>query len=789
MTEHPLLRGLTAPQREAATTIDGPLLILAGPGSGKTRTVVHRIAYMLDQGVPHQRIAALTFTNKAADEMTHRLKALVPDRPVWAGTFHRFCAQLLREFARFVGLEGNFSIYDMDDSRAVLNQTVRRLKIDLTHVPIERIAQWISSAKNSLVRPDEFRPAPGDPLESVMFKVYPEYQRRLRQSNAVDFDDLLLLPALLLQDEPELRESLDRRRQYILVDEYQDTNLAQYALARGLSVTHPNLCATGDPDQSIYGWRGANLQNILGFEQDFPQAKVVRLEQNFRSTKSILHVADILIRHNRKRKAKALFTDNPEGVPVQVRALADEQAEAAFVARTIAAGIASGRRAEDFAVLYRTNALSLKLEMQLRAANVAYQVVQGLAFFQRAEIKDAVAYLQLLGNSRNDVAFRRVVNNPPRGIGTRSQEILEQYAASEGASLFEAAGRAEACTPLPRKAAGALMEFVRRMERITRESGRSVEELVGRVLDETGFLVRLRDSELPEDQERLANLGELLSLARDFDERCAGDASLEGFLEQISLASDTDALDRTLERVKLMTLHAAKGLEFPVVFVIGLEDGLIPHARAKDEPDGMEEERRLLFVGLTRAREELLLTYAKRRELRGQRRFAIPSPYLVELPAEGIETHLAEEAPPSAGLPKSWLDDGIDAPPPDDVPVWTGEGAAPGGSLPEGFEPHPADDVQFAPDDPPPELRKKAARKPSKLPAVTTAAELAAGAQKPSPEAFRHDMRVSHPQYGTGRILGLSGSPWKRTVVVRFEADGTERKFLLNFTPLTPLED
>src|SRR5436190_5517983 len=409
---------LTAAQLAAVTHVDGPLLILAGPGSGKTRVVTHRVAHVLQQGITGKQILALTFTNKAADEMKARLARLVSLPSVWMGTFHRFCARLLRMYGQLVGLSENYSIYDMDDSRRMMAEAIIDEGIDLTHATPEAISHAISWAKNNLMGPDEYVPKRGHHLGGIIERVYPAYQRRLLQANAVDFDDLLLHVARLLKENPDVRSRLDERYRYILVDEYQDTNLAQYAIVRALSIDFPNLAVTGDPDQSIYGWRGANLSNILEFEKDFPTVKVVRLEQNYRSTKAILRVADELIQHNVRRKKKRLFTENAEGLPVRLCAYPTQRDEADDIAARIAAEVRSaGRRPRDFAIFYRTNALSRQIEHSLREHVVPYQIVNGLEFYQRKEIKDILAYLNLLNNPRSDVALLRVINTPTRGIG------------------------------------------------------------------------------------------------------------------------------------------------------------------------------------------------------------------------------------------------------------------------------------------------------------------------------------------------------------------------------------
>jgi DNA helicase-2/ATP-dependent DNA helicase PcrA len=766
-----LLKYLTPAQRAAVEHVDGPLLILAGPGSGKTRVVTHRIAHLLRHGIPARQILALTFTNKAADEMKNRVEALAPGQSVWVSTFHRFCARLLREHAPLVGLRENYTIYDTSDSLATLRRAIDEMKIDPSHFTPQQISSAISWAKNNLIAADQYQARAGHPLGAIVAKVYPAYQRRLLNSSAVDFDDLLLHVALLLRNNPELRETLDARYRYVLVDEYQDTNLAQYAIVRALSVNYPNLAVTGDPDQSIYGWRGANLSNILEFEKDFPDVNVVRLEQNYRSTKRILRVAAELIAHNKRRKEKGLFTENAEGRPVRFVSYPSGRDEADQIAAKIAEEVRAGRRRpRDFAVFYRTNALSRQFEFSFREAGIPYQMINGLEFYQRKEIKDVLGYLLLLNNPRDDIAFLRVVNTPPRGIGKTSLERLAAHASRYGLTLFEAARESGLIETLPKKAAVSIAKFVSLFDRLGEAALRPVEEILALVLSESGYAEHLTDSELEEDQERLANIQELLTAAREFDEQNPGAGRLEEFLEQVCLVNDTDAWEDADDRVTLMTLHASKGLEFPVVFLVAVEEGLIPHERSKEKPEQLEEERRLLFVGMTRAMEELQLSLGRYREFRGQRKMAVPSAFLLELPFDELD---ASEA--------AWSD------------------AANGGYI--SSEPGSADefDVHEEHDEPvwsPPEEEHRSAA-PSFQPArplgasLTTAAELAADkppAPAMHPDAFREGMLVRHPEYGLGKIVALSGVGPRRTATVNFTSSAGQKKFVLQQSPLRPLK-
>lgn len=760
-----LLENLTPAQQAAVEHIDGPLLILAGPGSGKTRVVTHRIAYLLRHGIPARQILALTFTNKAADEMKSRVERLAPGERVWIGTFHRFCARLLREYASLVGLRENYTIYDTGDSLAALRRSLDELNIDPGHFTPQQLAAGISWAKNNLISAEQYTARPGHPLGSVVAKVYPAYQRRLLNSSAVDFDDLLLHVALLLRNHPELRHTLDARYRYILVDEYQDTNLAQYAIVRALSVDYPNLSVTGDPDQSIYGWRGANLSNILEFEKDFLNVKVVRLEQNYRSTKRILSVAAELISHNKRRKEKGLFTENAEGRPVKFVSYPSGHDEAEHIAAQIAEAIRAGRRRpRDFAVFYRTNALSRGLEFALRSAGIPYQMVNGVEFYQRKEIKDVLGYLMLLANPRDDQAFLRVVNTPPRGIGKTTLERLTSHADRKGLTLLEAARESGLIEALPKKAAVSVAKFVSLFDRLGEAAIRPVEEILGLVLSESGYSEHLQDSGLEEDQERLANIEELLTAAREFDELSPGEGHLEEFLEQVCLVNDTDAWEDSDDRVTLMTLHASKGLEFPVVFLIAVEEGLLPHERSKEKPEQLEEERRLLFVGITRAMEELQLSLARYRDFRGQRKMSVPSAFLLELPFDELE---ASEAS---------LADSVAAATPDH----------------DDFEPH-VEHEEPVWSHPPEEFSFEQARSPQRQigAALKTAAEMASGAVSPagvSPDVFCQGMIVRHPEYGLGKIIALSGVGARRMATVAFTSSAGEKKFVLQQCPLRPLK-
>ncbi len=771
-----LLDNLNQAQRTAVLHVDGPLLILAGPGSGKTRVVTHRIAHLLEQGVHARQILALTFTNKAASEMRNRAQVLAPGQPVWVSTFHRFGARMLREFGELVGVSQNFTIYDTSDSRQVLKRVIEAEQVHTMHFSPDRIACAISTAKNKLITPDTYEARRGSPLSEIVAQVYPAYQQRMLQSAAVDFDDLLMHVAQLIYHHPEIRAELDARFRYVLVDEYQDTNKAQYVILKALSYDYPNLAATGDPDQSIYGWRGADIGNILEFERDFPQVHVVRLEQNYRSTKRILRVADDLIAHNKRRKKKSLFTENDEGEAVRLVAYADQDLEAADIAQQIRSAIESGQcRASDFAVFYRVNALSRSIERALRKAGVPYQMVRGQEFYGRKEIKDVLAYCQLANNPADDVAFERSVNSPTRGIGKKSLERLNEHAYRYGTSLLDAARESKLNEGLTKRATNSLLKFVELIDKIAAIAGESVEEVIGTVIAESGYTEALKSSDDVEDQSRLENIEELLTDARQFDEQ-ADEAheggGLEAYLERTWLVNETDDWETEADKVTLMTLHATKGLEFPVVYVVALEDGILPHERSRDELEQLEEERRLAFVGITRAKHQLQLSYVRVRDFRGQRRVAIPSSFLMEMPRE--EMHMTDARP-------------------DDLEFFVDD-----------FDAYESDDFETDPQvSPLPNTGERSGARATNFPrpqagegpvvrAITTAAELAGGANtarhtKVSPDVFAHGMTVIHPEFGPGKITALSGAGKARRATVQFATAG-ERKFVLAHSPLRPAQ-
>ncbi len=782
-----MLDALNDAQRQAAAHVEGPLLVLAGPGSGKTRVVTHRIAHLISAGIRPEQIVALTFTNKAADEMRRRVTALAGPQPVEMGTFHRFAARLLRRHARLVGLTSDYSILDPDDAGALLKRAAKQCGVALARTPVDRVAGVISRAKNDLLTPDTFEPRWGRPVDEVARRVWPAYQEALLRSNAVDFDDLLVHVARLLVDEPELRATLDARHRFILVDEYQDTNAVQYCILRGLSIDHPHLAVTGDPDQAIYGWRGASIRNILEFERDYPAATVVKLERNYRSTANILGTADRLIAHNTRRKPKRLVTDAPPGSPVRIVLDASGHEEADRIADEIAAAVAAGRRRPgDVAILFRTNALSRSLEVALRTRGIPYQLVRGLEFFRRREIRDLVAWLRLVRNPRDDEALLRVVNVPPRGLGRQTLDRLGAWAEEHRLGLLEAATHAAHLPGLSARAARGLAAFAglhAGLCEIARGDPR-VATLVEAVLDRTGYR-RMLEEERDEDEEgldRLANAEELLTAARQFDEDVAaggsarGDAGeadidpLGGFLEMTALVSDTDAWDPAGDRVALMTLHAAKGLEFPVVYLAALEDGIVPHERSLERPDQLEEERRLVFVGLTRGREEVCASCARMRDYRGTRRIAAPSLFLTEM--TGSETVVTgTEAPEESSWRPAgnWMaeDDFADV---CQEPPARAEAA--GQARADGLV------LEF--DEPAAAIRPDR-RKPR--PDPWTAVPATSGGH-----AFVAGQRVRHAEHGTGVITSISGVGQRSVGTVLFDGPAGTRKYILGYGALEPAE-
>ncbi len=630
--EMDILDGLNDAQKTAVTTTSGPLLLLAGAGSGKTKTLTHRIAYLLaHESIWPNQILAVTFTNKAAKEMRERLAKLLDQQITrsfmpWMGTFHAVCVRILRQHGSEIGIASNFVIYDDDDRQGLIKQAMKELSLSADMVKPRAVSAAISSAKNEMVGPEEYADVAQFPFQKSVAKLYARYEQRRKEAGAVDFDDLLLETVRLFRDSPKTRNHYQAQFRHILIDEYQDTNAAQYAIMKALIGPEKNICVVGDDWQSIYSWRGADFKNILGFERDFPGAAVIKLEQNYRSTGAILEAAHNVISKNIERTEKKLWTTAGAGAPVQVQGVYDETEEAGVVATRIAAQTAIGARSfGDFAVLYRTNAQSYALERALVQQRIPYQLVGGVRFYDRKEIKDIVAYLRLLYQPNDRMSFSRIVNVPTRGIGATSLEKFLVWQSQSGMDILSALVNAEQTATLTsraRQALSGLGELLRRVQ-VKSELGVGPSELIEELLSATGYRDMLLDGS-PQAEEREANLGVLISDAKSY-------ASLDDFLEEVALMSSAD-VGSTESVVTLMTLHAAKGLEFPVVFIVGMEEGLFPSMRALEEgPRQLEEERRLCYVGMTRAREELYLLYAGSRLQFGQRSYTTPSRFLEDM--------------------------------------------------------------------------------------------------------------------------------------------------------------
>lgn len=723
-----VLEGLNEAQQEAAQTVNGPLLILAGAGSGKTRVLTRRIAYLIGElGVAPDRILAMTFTNKAAGEMRERVEALLhqPCRDMWIGTFHSLCARLLRTEAERVGLQANFTIYDTTDQMALMRRVLSDEELSEKQYPPRQVRARISREKNRMMDVVSFAQRAASFYEQNVARVYRQYQNALRQNNAVDFDDLLQLSVQLLRDHDDIREKYQERFDYLLIDEYQDTNRPQYLFAQYLAEVHQNICVVGDDDQSIYAWRGADLQNILNFEADYPEAQVVRLEQNYRSTEVILDASNAVIRNNAGRKGKELWTERGGGEKIRLRKCPDEAEEARWIAGVVQdLKQQGGCKYKDMAVLYRTNAQSRSLEEGLRRSGIAYQIVGDVRFYERKEVKDVLAYLKLIANPRDSVSFNRVINTPRRGIGKTSVMRLDDFAMREGLPLYEALVHLDQIDTIPARAARIMRSFYEMMEGFREElSHTPADVLAAQVVEVSGYLSDM-DKMSPEEKESRKNhVQELLADIQIFVEQ-SEDVSLDAYLRKVSLVSDVDQWHDAVDSVTLMTLHSAKGLEFPTVFISGLEDGLFPILRPGDEEvnemDALEEERRLFYVGITRAQDRLYLSYAMQRRRYGGFVAGAASRFLGEIPEDLID----------AGFRISEI-----------------------GSIPS-------------------VKRKKSA------PAV---------AQNKSSDGFIMDVGtwVYHPSWGRGQIKGRTGMGQSAKLKVRFE-DGATKTLIAKFANLQP---
>ncbi len=677
MNQDELLAGLTAPQREAATHVDGPLLIIAGAGSGKTRVITRRVAYLISLGIPPNSILAITFTNKAAGEMKSRIGAAMNRDLRDFGrldtygpticTFHSLCLRVLKHYATRIGLAPNFTIFDSSDQTKLIKEALKLLEMSTTNFPPNGVHSTISNAKNQLLTAEAFAESAKDFYQRQVARIYTKYQSLLNQSNGLDFDDLLLKTAHALRTHQDVLGELQDRFQYILIDEYQDTNHAQYIIAHAIAHRHKNICVVGDPDQSIYAWRGADIRNILHFEKDYPDAKVVRLEQNYRSTKTILAIASSLIAHNTQRKKKDLWTENDDGHKAKLFLCQDEHDEAKTVTEELKKlHDEDGRAWSQMGIFYRMNALSRVMEESLFKAKIPYQIARGVEFYNRKEIKDVLAYLRVIANSADEVSLERIANTPTRGISDPTLKALQNQAYATGISLFDSMKKAAQVQGITTRAIKSIAAFVELVEswrnRVTAMSGDMFEEpsgfgrvqaIMDDVVKRSGMEAALRKIG-GDELDELANVNELLSAAAEYDkENPAGE--LVDYLNAVTLMSDADHMKDGEGAITLMTLHAAKGLEFPVVAMIGLEEGCLPHARARDDANQMEEERRLCFVGITRAQQRLILGKAAYRTIRGLRERTVPSPFLMEMPAEAIEvidrTGLANATDSDADVP------------------------------------------------------------------------------------------------------------------------------------------
>jgi DNA helicase-2/ATP-dependent DNA helicase PcrA len=723
-----LLDGLNPAQREAVTHGDGPLLILAGAGSGKTRVLTHRIAYLVHSGeVRADELLAITFTNKAAQEMRERVELLLgrSTRGMWVLTFHSACTRMLRAEAQRLGYTRQFTIYDQADARRLIKQCLDGVGADPKRFPAAAVHNQVSDAKNRLRDAAEYRTMVGSYFEQTVADAYELYERELLRFNAMDFDDLLVRAVNLLELFPEVRSRYQNAFRHLLVDEYQDTNHAQYRWLTLLAGEQRNIAVVGDDAQSIYGFRGADIRNILDFSQDYPDAHVVKLEQNYRSTQTILSAANAVISHNRDQVPKRLWTEVGEGDPITVRMLADEHAEARYVLGAVEGLVEDGLSRSEIAVFYRTNAQSRVLEDALVRAEVPYQVIGGTKFYERAEIKDAIAYLSLLANPSDQVSFTRVANSPRRGIGQTSLSRVIAYAATLGDPVWEVARAAEAVPGLARAAISAIGRFMDTMSelRALLAADSSVAELLEAVLARSGYIEALEAERTFEAQGRIENLEELVGVAREFD-ASAEEGGLDAFLSQIALVSDADTRHDDRGQVTLMTLHNAKGLEYPIVFIIGCEEGVFPHSRSLDE-GSLEEERRLCYVGITRAMRELTLTYARRRSLFGVESFGLRSRFLDELPPELTDSSVDVLGSGTGRITAARVDGGAGG-----AGIWA------------------------------------SAAGPRREPAVE----------------YRIGDDVTHAAFGEGVVIGVERDG---IVVVRFASDRSERRLLADVAPVT----
>jgi DNA helicase-2/ATP-dependent DNA helicase PcrA len=779
-----ILAGLNEKQREAVETTDGPVLIIAGPGSGKTRTLTHRIAYLLATGRATPReVLALTFTNKAAREMKQRVEALVggPDgrgvKGLWMGTFHSTFARLLRREADKLGYSQDFSIYDTSDSKRIIRDLCGRLNIDAKQFKPRALQRKISSAKNQMLTPAEYETIARGRVQEMAARVFGPYQQALRKANAMDFDDLLLRPIDLFENHPDVLEKYQERWRYVHIDEYQDTNKAQYTLAQQLSARHKNLCVVGDDAQSIYAFRGADIENILSFQRDYSGATVVRLEQNYRSTGRILQLADSVIDQNDGQLDKELWTGNDEGEPVVVMEALSEKDEAQKIERRIRnLHVRDGYAFSDFAILYRTNAQSRALEKELRQGDLPYRIIGGTSFYQRKEIKDVLAYLKLVVNPSDAASLRRVINYPKRGIGQKTQERVFDYASEHGLTLWQAVEDVQAISTLSTRAKNAVEKFGFLIKKYAAKAEDApAEDLAKDLIKEAGLLDELRKEHTRENLVRWENVQELIGAVSEFTE-ASEDATLSRFLQEVLLLTDEDAQpDDDTDRVTLMTMHASKGTEYPVVFVSGLEEGLFPLKRATEEPDELEEERRLFYVSVTRAEERLFLSHARSRYRYGDRQSATRSRFLEEVDPDAVRTEAGERHEQDEGRFS------VDA------------GGGSGDSNYRGDDPHyyrrnlRSEDTSTRARSGARDQRRRTVRR-----------EKSSGAGASSGRRVVYDegkggeivpgAQVEHPKFGQGKVLSRDGQGEKATATVFFGKEVGQKKLRLKFAGLRLVE-
>ncbi|HGD1543517.1 TPA: DNA helicase PcrA [Streptococcus agalactiae] len=758
---NPLIIGMNDKQAEAVQTTDGPLLIMAGAGSGKTRVLTHRIAYLIDEKyVNPWNILAITFTNKAAREMRERAIALNPaTQDTLIATFHSMCVRILRREADYIGYNRNFTIVDPGEQRTLMKRIIKQLNLDTKKWNERSILGTISNAKNDLLDEIAYEKQAGDMYTQVIAKCYKAYQEELRRSEAMDFDDLIMMTLRLFDQNKDVLAYYQQRYQYIHVDEYQDTNHAQYQLVKLLASRFKNICVVGDADQSIYGWRGADMQNILDFEKDYPQAKVVLLEENYRSTKKILQAANNVINHNKNRRPKKLWTQNDEGEQIVYHRANNEQEEAVFVASTIDNIVREqGKNFKDFAVLYRTNAQSRTIEEALLKSNIPYTMVGGTKFYSRKEIRDVIAYLNILANTSDNISFERIVNEPKRGVGPGTLEKIRSFAYEQNMSLLDSSSNVM-ISPLKGKAAQAVWDLANLILTLrSKLDSLTVTEITENLLDKTGYLEALQVQNTLESQARIENIEEFLSVTKNFDDNpeitVEGETGLDRlsrFLNDLALIADTDDSATETVEVTLMTLHAAKGLEFPVVFLIGMEEGVFPLSRAIEDADELEEERRLAYVGITRAEQILFLTNANTRTLFGKTSYNRPTRFIREIDDELIQYQgLARPVNSSFGVKYS-----------KEQPTQFGQGM----SLQQALQ----------------------ARKSNSQPQVT--AQLQALNTNNSHEtSWEIGDVATHKKWGDGTVLEVSGSGKTQELKINFPGIGL-KKLLASVAPISKKEN